>query len=303
MALLCVAYVIGVGALLGIVGLLAERALPSGTPRRWIWCIVIAGNTLLPAIYRDHHTTTVGGDHVHGTTGGAIPWLLSATFDSGFEGAWLAASTLLLLWFALDALRVAHLLHTSRRSDTVDGVPVLLTDSIGPATVGLLRARVLLPAWVLALPATQRQYVVRHEDEHRRGHDALLLFILSLPVILLPWNLALWWHLRRLRQAVEMDCDLRVVQALGDGPTYAALLLSVAEAGRRNPQLQPALLGAGPLEQRLRALVAPPSLRPALRIALPILAAVVLIIVLLSPHPVLPSAADRSSVTPALVSR
>lgn len=303
MALLCVAYVIGVGALLGVVGLLTERALPAGAPRRWIWGSVIAGNLALPAVYRSLHTAAVGGGHAHGTTGAEIPWLLSTQFDGGFEVVWLVVSGLLLLWLAFDALRVAQVLHNSRRTDTVDGVPVLMTDSVGPATVGLLRARVLLPNWVLGMPAAQRQYVVRHEDEHRRSHDALLLFIAALPLILLPWNLAFWWHLRRLRLAVEMDCDRRVVRALGDGPSYAALLLTVAEAGRRGPHLQPALLGAGPLEQRLRALVAPTSLRPALRVALPIVALVLLAILLILPHPVLATAVTDPNNVPTLVSR
>lgn len=304
MALLCVAYVIGVGALLGVVGLLTERALPAGAPRRWIWCVVIAGNIALPAIYRGLHTAAVGGSHAHGTAASPeIPWLLSAQFNALFEILWLTTSALLLLWFCVDAVRVAHVLHSSRRKRMVDGVPVLMTDSVGPATVGIFRSRVLLPRWVLGMPAAQRQYVVRHEDEHRRSNDARMLFLASLPLLLLPWNLPLWWHLRRLRLAVEMDCDRRVVRALGGRAAYAALLLTVAEAGRRGPHLQPALLGAGSLERRLKALVAPASLRPALRVALPIVALVLLIIVLMAPHPVLSTSPTSPHDVPILVSR
>ena len=42
----------------------------------------------------------------------------------------------------------------------------------------------------------------------------------------MPWNLALWWQLRRLRLAVEMDCDNRVVAALGDPNPYGCFLQS-----------------------------------------------------------------------------
>jgi beta-lactamase regulating signal transducer with metallopeptidase domain len=146
----------------------------------------------------------------------------------------------------------------------------------------------LIPRWVLALPGTQRQYVLRHEDEHRRSHDARLLFVASLPLILMPWNLAMWWQLRRLCLAVEMDCDNRVVSGLGDATAYGELLLKVAQAGSRGPRLQPALLGGvGTLERRLTALLAPTPLRHIQRFLVPAIALGLLFIVLAMPHPVL----------------
>lgn len=303
MALLCVGYVILVGLLLGIAGLLVERALPVHAPRRSIWCAVIAGNLLVPAIYSSAHTVAVGGGHVHGGSAITPAWLPGAQFDRTFEVAWLGVSAFLALWFVAHALRVMRMLRASRGTRLVDGVPVLVTDSGGPATVGVFRALVLLPRWVLAMPARQRQYVVRHEDEHRRSHDARMLFLASLPLILVPWNLPLWWHLRRLRLAVELDCDRRVVRALGDVPAYASMLLKVAEAGQRGPHLQPALLGRGPLERRVRALVAPATVRPGLRLVMPLAAALLLAVVLWAPHPVPPAAAPSPSGPPTLVSR
>jgi beta-lactamase regulating signal transducer with metallopeptidase domain len=141
---------------------------------------------------------------------------------------------------------------------------------------------------VLALPGVQRQYVLRHEDEHRRAHDARLLFVASLPLILMPWNLGMWWLVRRLCLAVEMDCDNRVVSRLGDAPAYGALLLRVAEASSRGPRLQPAFLGGmGSLERRLVALLAPTPLRHVQRFLLPAVALALLAVVVLMPHPVL----------------
>ena len=37
-------------------------------------------------------------------------------------------------------------------------------------------------------------------------------------VVLMPWNLPLWWQWRRLRFAIEVDCDARVL-ASGRIPT------------------------------------------------------------------------------------
>jgi beta-lactamase regulating signal transducer with metallopeptidase domain len=163
-----------------------------------------------------------------------------------------------------------------------------VTDSIGPATVGFWRSQVLVPRWVLALPETQRQYVLRHEEEHRSAHDARILFVASLLTIVVPWNLALWWQLRRLYLAVEIDCDNRVVNRLGNPNAYGQLLLKVAQAANRSPRLQPALLGGvGSLERRLTALLDPAPLRNLQRIFLPALALGLLVLVLMVPHPML----------------
>jgi beta-lactamase regulating signal transducer with metallopeptidase domain len=105
----------------------------------------------------------------------------------------------------------------------------------------------------------------------------------------MPWNLAMWWQLRRLCLAVEMDCDNRVVSGLGDATAYGELLLKVAQAGSRGPRLQPALLGVGTLERRLTALLAPTQLRYLQRFLLPAVAIGLLFVVLMMPHPVLPA--------------
>ncbi|MEO8552872.1 MAG: hypothetical protein ABI678_22995, partial [Kofleriaceae bacterium] len=68
--------------------------------------------------------------------------------------------------------------------------------------------------------------------------------------------------------------------ALGDRETYAALLVNVAVAGQPDPRLQPAFLGRGMLERRLRALVLPRHMSLTLRIALPAVALALLVAVL-----------------------
>jgi beta-lactamase regulating signal transducer with metallopeptidase domain len=117
----------------------------------------------------------------------------------------------------------------------------------------------------------------------------------SLPLLLMPWSLALWWQLKRLALAVELDCDNRVVAALGDATAYGELLLTVAQASNGAPRLQPAFLGGmGSLERRLRALVSPNSPGRNQKFVLPVLAAALLFIVVWMPHPILSQ--DCSSV-------
>jgi bla regulator protein BlaR1 len=286
--MLCILYVNAVGICLGLAALLFERTLPATSSRRWVWCIVIPISVILPGYYRFHHPWSVTDPFVHQAT-------RITSYDTSITPLWLTLSAALIVWGLASAWRVSRIVTLSRRSQNkkngptvLDGVPVVVTDLMGPATVGLWRSRVLVPQWVLALPGEQRQYVVRHEEEHRRAHDGRLLFVASLTLILMPWNLAMWWQLRRLYLAVEMDCDNRVVNSLGDATAYGELLLKVAEATSRGPRLQPALLGGvGTLERRLTALLAPTPLRHVQRFLLPALALALLVVVLKMPHPVL----------------
>ena len=302
--MLCILYVNAVGALLGMVGLSIERLLPTTAPRRWIWCLIIPLSMFVPGYNRMHHNwvvTDVASQAGSSSMGvfAMTPfnrdwWARTESYDVAINKVWWTISLILLVWGVANAVRVALLIALSRRAagsrkaSLVDGVPIVVTDQLGPATVGLMRSQVLVPRWVLALPGVQRRYVLRHEEEHRRAHDAHLLLFVSLPLLLMPWNLALWWHLRRLSLAVELDCDNRVVSALGDAPAYGELLLTVAEVANKAPRLQPAFLGgAGSLERRLRALVSPTPLRRAQKFMLPVLTLALLFIVVWMPHPIL----------------
>jgi len=285
--MLCIVYVNLAGFCLGLAALFFERALPATFPRRWLWCLAIPTSVVLPGMYRVHHAWSVADVFVQ-------PARAAATFDTSINRMWLTTSAVLILWGLVSAWQVSRVVWLSRRQRaangiaTIDGIPVVVTDKMGPATVGFWHSRVLLPRWVLALPGEERRYVVRHEEEHRRAQDGRLLFVMSLPLLLMPWNLAMWWQIRRLCLAVEMDCDNRVVNRLGDATAYGELLLKVAQATSGGPRLQPAFLGGvGTLERRLTALLAPTPLRHVQRFLLPAAALGLLVVVLLMPHPVL----------------
>jgi bla regulator protein blaR1 len=309
--MLCILYVTVVGICLGVVGLLVERMLPPTAPRRWIWCLLIPISMVLPGYYRWHHNWSVvpaleqqqaSAPLGHTLGASSLPlfdlgwWAQTESYDADINRLWLIISGMLVIWGLTSAMRVSQIVSAShqatrhaRQPTIVDGIPVVVTDVAGPATVGLLRSRVLVPRWVLALPGMQRRYVVRHEEEHRRAHDARLLFVASLPLLLMPWNLAMWWLLRRLCLAVEMDCDNRVVAALGDANAYGELLLKVAQATNRSPRLQPALLGVGTLERRLTKLLEPAPVRQIQRFMLAVVVLGLMGVVLWMPHPIVGS--------------
>ncbi|HET9439027.1 MAG TPA: M56 family metallopeptidase [Longimicrobiales bacterium] len=279
--MLCFLYVIALTGSLGLIATLIEPVLAPRAPRRWLWCAAIALAMTVPGFYQAKHNVPIHGK-----------WAAITSHDALLVALWSKATLGLLLWGVLSVLLVAYAVHRARVQrvgpNVVDGVRVVVTEKLGPATAGFWRARVLLPRWVLAMPSVQRQYILRHEEEHRKAHDGRVLFIASLALVVVPWNVAMWWLLRRLALAIEMDCDNRVVSALGHPRRYGELLLRVAQTGSRGPRLQPGFIGGiGTLERRLRALVAPAALSRALRYLLLFTAIALLLAVLAVPHPVL----------------
>ncbi|HUQ19450.1 MAG TPA: M56 family metallopeptidase [Gemmatimonadaceae bacterium] len=292
--MLCLLYANFIATLFALVGVLVERALPVRFPRRWLWSALIPISLAVPGTYRYQHNIAIGDVTGQSSVGW---WAAIDSYCSAIERVWLGVSLILVVWGLINILRVAHTVRGSRRrTTTVDGVRVVVTDSLGPATVGFPQSLVLLPKWVLALPSVQRQYVVRHEQEHRNANDASLLMLLSLPLILAPWNLALWWQVRRLSLAIEVDCDNRVIAALGNPTAYGSLLVKIAEAASRGPRLQPAFLGGvGSLEKRLTMLVGPAPLRQLQQFLIPIAVGVLLFFALSIRHPVLGTSPEHNA--------
>lgn len=218
--------------------------------------------------------------------------------------------TVLILWALASAVLGGRLLLAVRRlrrcrrgwaSTEIDGVRVLLSEGDGPAVAGVFRPVIVIPDWLATQSAETRRIVLCHEQEHCRACDPLLLALASTVVALLPWNPALWALRRRLRLAVEVDCDARVLDRGLDASAYGSLLLTVAE--RRTSALAPALMEPRTfLERRIRAMI---RIRPRHPIAHAGLAASVcaLTIVLACqsprPAPLLPAASQNAVAPPA----
>lgn len=131
------------------------------------------------------------------------------------------------------------------RRDVVAGVPVLIAPDDGPAVVGVASPEIVIPEWALMLEARSIELLLRHEREHQRARDPILIHAAGLAWLVMPWHPVAWWMWSRLRLAVELDCDARVLRANSpaDPRTYGELLLAVVS--RRSPRrsiVAPAML-------------------------------------------------------------
>ena len=158
------------------------------------------------------------------------------TVDRALLVAW-AALTVLLLFRLTRAVLTLRRTSGAWKSADLDGTSVRLSQNVGPAVIGLRSMDVVLPEWILSLDAPLRAIVLRHEEEHRTARDPYLLFGAALAVALMPWNLALWLQARRLRLAIELDCDARVLRAHPSTERYGMLMLTIAQRRSVGPTL------------------------------------------------------------------
>jgi hypothetical protein len=115
------------------------------------------------------------------------------------------------------------------RMSTVAGASVYIAPDIGPAVVGLLRPRIVVPTWLTEASASHQAMVIAHEQAHLAGHDPQVLTVALFLLVLMPWNLPLWWQLHRLRCAIEVDCDARVLERGLDTRQYGEMLIDVSQ--------------------------------------------------------------------------
>lgn len=174
-----------------------------------------------------------------------------------------------IIWLSL--LGAGVLLHRRARRwpvATVQGQAVLVSDNTGPALIGAWRPRIVVPRWFLDEPASSQALILAHERMHRSAHDPLLLRVALLLVAVFPWNLPLWWQLRRLRRAIEIDCDARVMGTGAAADAYGEVLLRVAQrAGAAPTGIMAMSEPVSTLEYRIRQLTPVPARRVALRAA------------------------------------
>ena len=243
-------YVLIVTLILGIAALSAERALRlrlRRTATRWAWIAAIFGSLVIPALiafvsFQVPNLTTSAPPKVialRDTTSlpldaialfSEVPstWRARENMDSQLERFWLAASGAMILLLAGSAIQ---LFWRKRRWTRVmvAGKSVYTAPKVGPAVAGLLHPQIVVPPWVVESSPSRQALIIAHEQAHLDARDPLLLTSALCVLVFTPWNLPLWWTIRRLRHAMEVDCDARVLGAGHDANRYAETLIDVGE--------------------------------------------------------------------------
>ena len=271
-------YALVISLLLTLAALAAERLLGlSRRPRRFVWLLVIVASPLLSCfnIIASARTQPPSGMTGLASTGPAtiqasrvhelikLPlfraarplWPVLPYWDSPLRALWVLSSAAMLLGMVRTSLQFRRI---SNRWPVVqvNGRSVKLTERTGPALFGTLRPQVILPQWLLDAPPVVRRIVIAHEESHLAAHDPLLLRVAQLIVALAPWNLPAWWQLRRLRFAIEVDCDARVLQTNIDPVSYGEALLAIAQHPSRLPFGAVALIEpTSQLERRIQVML------------------------------------------------
>jgi beta-lactamase regulating signal transducer with metallopeptidase domain len=218
----------------------------------------------------------------------------------------LVGAVLAWVWIGLSIATALFLLVTTvqlRRRQRmwnpadVEGERVFITDGLGPAVVGFFRPVIALPAWATTESDERLRLIIAHEREHLRAGDQRLIALAWIITIMMPWNIVAVWMIARLRHAIEIDCDARVVRAHRDVRAYGELLIEVS----RRPAAVPTGLTAfaerpSNVERRIMALtIGMPRHAKPIAIGLSLAAAAAIAVACEIPRPVGPGARGASA--------
>jgi D-alanyl-D-alanine endopeptidase (penicillin-binding protein 7) len=152
---------------------------------------------------------------------------------------------------------------------------VLLSGAIEvPATYGLFRPVVLLPARVAALGPSVQRDVLLHELLHVRRRDWAAAMVEEVAGALLWFHPAVSWLRGRIRLAREQVVDAAVVRRTGERRRYLETLLAFAHVEEAAPAAP--LFRAPHLERRVDALMKEDAMSRA-RIVVTVVAAAVVV--------------------------
>jgi TonB family protein len=286
---LWIAWSLLVSALIAIAALAIERSAAFyGAPRRHIWILALTAAAVVPlaiALRRApvieplpsgapvatspavFSSSTDGYTFVVGIETPPLPasWNVASAIrriDPWVAPLWLFASLVYLTLLSRAVITLRAQRANWIETDSEVGRVFVARDA-GPAVVGVLRPRIVIPRWALEADNRARALLLRHEYEHLRAGDSRVLFAVAVVQALFPWNIAIAFMARRLRLAIEIDCDSRVVRAGSSAHAYGVMLLSVGERYSAALPHSAALSEPGShLEARINAMTTPLPRRP-----------------------------------------
>jgi len=267
-------YSIVVSLLMGLAALALERSAQiRQRPARWLWATCMVASLAIPFIPSKVSVQLPETTHAERATSSEIltppqttaielsrftlPIIgtdqtpLSNRVSTLLDWTWRMASMALALVILASGV---HLSWRRRRWDRghMAGSAVYISEDSGPAVVGFLRPHIVVPRWLTELSPGEQELVIAHERSHLGAHDTQLLTIAVCLLACMPWNPVLWWQLRRLRLAIEIDCDARVLSLGYPVARYSETLIAVGQRQSASYAMTMASYGSKSfLEQRI----------------------------------------------------
>ena len=272
-------YILMVSLLLSAAAWIAERsARLSRRSTRWIWLLSVIASLAIPSIISSvsiqvpsivtpsisQHAITLRDNTVAAISPNvwmrevvSAPTLIQ--WDRLIQIAWMALSAALLILILASAIHISWRKRQWSEGKFM-GVAVYLSVDTGPAVVGLINPKIVIPQWITQSATIDKSMVIAHEQSHLHAGDQRLLTIALCLLVLMPWNIPLWWQLKRLRHAIEVDCDSRVLREGREAVSYGETLIAV---GQRQSSFVGAVaaMSESPsfLEQRITIMMRKPS--------------------------------------------
>ena len=269
-----VLYSIVVSLLMGLAALALERSAQlRRRPARWLWATCMVASLAIPFIPSKVSVQIPETTHADRATSSEIltPPQTTAIETSRFTLPIIGTdqtplsngvSTLLDWTWGMASIALAlvilgsgaHLSWRRRRWDRghMAGTAVYISEDSGPAVVGFLRPHIVVPRWLTKSSPDEQELVIAHERSHLGAYDTQLLTIAVCLLASMPWNPMLWWQLRRLRLAIEIDCDARVLSLGYPVARYSETLIAVGERQSASFAMTMARYGSKSfLEQRI----------------------------------------------------
>ncbi|MEP6730026.1 MAG: M56 family metallopeptidase [bacterium] len=253
-------YLLLVGTLLACAALSVDGILRRiSMPTRWVWLAALGGIVALAILAPRRETSGIKIDTLVARVSDAMPAnpatsigvlaeiarareVITSSVSSALAvaGARIPQGVVLSLgavWILLSGAVLCVLVIVSRRVNRarrswptreLHGTPVRIAPATGPAVIGFSRPEIVVPSWLFERTADEQRLVIVHEHEHVKARDQLLLVGGWIVAVLLPWHPAVWWSFSRMRLAIELDCDARVLRQGVKARPYGSLLIDIA---------------------------------------------------------------------------
>ena len=192
-------------------------------------------------------TATDSGDAVYQETTPAVQqgWQPSALEIAAI--VWIAGMVAFAGCVTVSNIRFVQLLKRNRRYEAPGfnalfteckslacikrDIPVIQTNDIHTAAVyGVFRPKLLIaPTCFDALSLQQKRHILLHELTHIKRKDTLTCFVITVLNIVYWFNPVIWVAFWLMRKDLEVMCDAKVLEKIGDGEkrAYAATLIDL----------------------------------------------------------------------------